>query len=892
MVNRAPPATYYLGSGSTALSLRGWEFPVALEEQSPQGIRTGYEVERATREHVFPFRLTDLSGGFLATSGIYDAGQFRNRVYKNEGLMCHLPGLACLAFKSTAQTALDNIDTSGFRATNKRVHSIMSTLGVSGAQMALAVGAKAYKPTTTSNPALTLMEDSLTDSVLSIANLKLNSVDYTAVSTDGTTNDTRGTTDVTGADPFSGGTELITHAHADDGFFAMDFYPTMGGSGWNVFVGIINQVNGIYCCKSTATVPQSSTTLIQVVDTSTKAIRNSSNTILDSGFVFASRGFEAIYEGGTLIGSAGQWNTPNNLTANDNAFATTNTADAAPDSLLCGYFTGFNIPESAQITGYTFRYRRLESHVDINAATIAVRLFRNPDAVVTLTSLVTENNVTLEGLNPADMDTAEWGTTEEAIEDGGSTDLWGTAYTPAQINAGIGVALAMDQGSVASQNSKVDSMELKVHWRLPGAALSLPTGGWQPGKAPHRAHRMAYITPTTNELATVNKPRQVYFLDFEYDPDGDRPTTTISMPATQLAYVDDANWFQGGLAVSGGNSSGPGIQMKLIDDSGVTRDLGFPAVHGSTAVRVVAMFAVGAVLMYYVCDNASTDAQLWMYYNGRHHAFGALFSKTLGGAMSTQPLGWAEKTIETFQSQMYSIFPSSTNTAAIYQFVPADPLNADPFLVNTSQTKQDGPLYVQTLELDVLPEEANKSFTALQCQSRRIDNNTSYGSLVVQINIAGDHTFAVDAITTAQGTFDAAAEIFTDRNLATSGDPGVAFRSAIFRLTAAHEASTAETPNLLPVLFYVVAQWAPMKKFGITLAAEQNLGPMSLVDKIEDMMAAKSVQRFQYGSTPGVAVKVVGYDFAYARLPIGLEPGWDNVKSAVLLLAEVPGGIS
>ena len=892
MVNHAPPATYHLGSGSTALALRGWEFPVALEEQSPQGIRTGYEVERATREHVFPFRLTDLSGGFLATSGIYDAGQFRNRVYKNEGLMCHLPGLACLAFKSTAQAALDNIDISGFRAANKRVHSIMSTLGVTGAQMALAVGLKAYKPTTTSNPALTLMEDALTDSVLSIANLKLNSVDYTAVSTDGTTNDTRGTADVTGANPFSGGTELVTHAHADDGFFAMDFYPTMGGSGWNVFVGIINQVNGIYCCKSTATVPQSSTTLIQVVDTSTKAIPNSSNAILDTGFKFAGRGFSTVHVGSTAASGIVWPTTPNSLGANDDVFAATTTASATAHRFLCGADFGFTIPETAEITGYTFRYRRLETHVDVNAVTTAIRLFTGIDSIVEAGfTLVT--SIDQVGIDPADMDTAEWSTTEEAIEDGGSTDRWGTSLTPAVVNsAEFGVSLAEDQDSVASQNAKVDSFELKVHYRLPGAALSLPTGGWQPGKAPHRAHRMAYITPTTNELATVNKPRQAYFLDFEYDPDGDRPTATLSMPATQLAYVDDANWFQGGLAVSGGNASGPGIQMKLIDDSGVTRDLGFPAVHGATAVRVVAMFAVGAVLMYYVCDNASTDAQLWMYYNGRHHAFGALFSKTLGGAMSTQPLGWAEKTIETFQSQMYSIYPSSTNTAAVYQFVPADPLNADPFLVNTSQTKQDGPLYVQTLELDVLPEEANKSFTALQCQSRRIDNNTAYGSLVVQINIAGDHTFAVDAITTAQGTFDAAAEIFTDRNLATSGDPGVAFRSAIFRLTAAHEASTAETPNLLPILFYVVAQWAPMKKFGITLASEQNLGPMALVDKIEDMMAAKSVQRFQYGSTPGVAVKVVGYDFAYARMPIGLEPGWDNVKSAVLLLAEVPGGIS
>lgn len=1117
---------YQVGTGASAVGFYGTEVPSGLVRQSGPGWRSGFEIGRDTRENVLPFVYDDLSGGYLAQSGFFAASQ-KNKVYYNQGLMVHIPRLCCLPFKSTAQTAMDDVGISAFRDANKRVHSLMSSLGVSGQRFLATLGKHVYIDTSLTNPALTLGL-TMTDSILSVANLKLNATDYTAFSTDGTTNDTLGVVDVT---DLGTTTSLVTHAHADDGFFVMDFFANLGNGGWNVFGGVLNQVNGFYAYPSTAvTLPLTSSTIFPIVYKDTKDIEGISATTVTVGPKNPTKGTignrgdssRASVTGVTYGYSYwGSWGSPSNILASDNAYATassnfvanadTGTSAQAPTGIvsdeLIAYGPDFSaeVPVNAIITN-------IKVEVEIKEASAGDEIFW-----VRAQPTIDGSPIGVNLADGSELGTSDAYKTFEARVAG---------VTGANIHHGLGFVMqfvaregASQSGSgqtTASGSVTVDHVRFTVSYEMPGTRMSLPQGSWSPGKPAHRANRLAIIHPATDEVATVTKPRIVTFLDIEYEPD--RLFGTFSQPPTQLPTVDDAEWFQGGLAVSGSSSGSAttGWQVKLIDDQDVTRDLGFPGVHGTTPIRVAYMRTVGAVLMAYVCNTDSTDTQLWMYWNGRWSAFGALFSKTLGGAMSTQPLSWAERTHNTHQNVFYAFYPSGiayanssallsslgaswslqeasgtrldryganhltdnntvtgatgpggglplasqftaanseylsiadnaalstgdidftlsawvyldsepaqagiigrfeasgdqreylidylassdrlrflvssdgtegalvsvsadnlgavsastwyfvvawhdasantiniqvnngtadstshnagvldstaafhigegnsayfngriaganfwkrvltsdertalynsgtppafTETGVIRQFVPPDPMNADPFLSNTSQVKQDGPLYVQGLELEPLPSEANNAIMALQVQSRRVDNNTSYGSVKVAVNTAGDHAFSTSHI---DETFDAAAETFTDRNLSSSGDPGVDFKTIIPRFTLDHQTGTSETPNALPVILYLVSAYDPLEEFDILLApAGQPETPVALAKRLRALMTSKTPHRFLASDgSKDIPVKVKPYKFVRTKDATGAD--WSDMQSVLLSFEQVPG---
>ena len=859
------PVPYQIGTGSGAVKFYGLEVPHSLVKQAPPSWASGFPVDRATRENTFPFVLDSMDGGFVPQSGFFGPA-FKNRPYRNQGIMVHIPRLASLAYKSTSVAALDDIDISGFRAANKRVHSIMSSLGVSGQRFLAAIGSKVYIDTSTTNPALTLADDGLTNNVVSIANLKLNNTLYTAVSTDGQTNDTRGATDVTAGTPFSGGTELVTHANSADRFYAMDHFPSLR---YNVFFGVINNVNGVWAYPDgAATLPLTSSTLQPVVFEASKDIED------PNGVTYTTAMLSPAFATGEQISNTNVWTNVNNVLASDDNRAKANNADSvdfAGRVTSWGYDTlGAGIHDSDLITGYQFRIEAL----------------RGSDTQAAFTKVTPSMN-----LGGAPLQEQLIGTSDANYDFGSTTNRMGLNKTGADLKSLIVYATHYVAYDGAGSNNYIEydyATGVTLTYKPLGTQIKFPQGGWQPGKPPHRAARMAYVHPVTDELATTFKPHIVSFIDFSFDAAGNRLVGTTSQPPTQMDYVDDANWYQGGLAVSGGNVGGPGQSVKLIDDADVTRDLGFPAVHGSTPVRVVSMFARGAVLVAYVCDNASTDAQCWMYWNGRWNILGVLFSKAIGGAMSTQPLAWSEKTLGTQQNQGYCFYPSSTNTAYVRQFIPADPMNADPFLVNTTEVKQDGPLYVDTLEIEVLPSEANSAIMALQCQSRRVDDNTAYGSVNVKVNVTGDHTFGASAV---NETFDATAECFTDRNLFSSGDPGVACKTVITRFTLDHEAGTAKSPNALPVILFKVAEHKPLEKFDIYLADEQDENPVSLAKRLRALKNSKVAQRF-LGAGRDIPVKF-DYEFEVKRASMGtMSFGWADMSKKVIRIEQTVGGTS
>lgn len=1149
------PTRYQVGVGAAAVAFNGYEVPLGLVRQSPPAWRSGFEIGRDTRDNVFPFVLDSLDGGFLPSSGFFSPRE-KNRVYYNEGIMVHQPKIACLAYASTAQATLDNIDIRTARDTNKRIHALMSSLGVSGQRFLAAIGAKVYIDTSTSNPALVLCEDTLTDNVLSIANLRLNNVDYTAISTDGTTDDTVGTTNVTGSNPFVGGTKLVTHAHADDGFPLMDYFSSLGGSGWNIFGGVLNQMNGFWAYPSTAvSLPLTSSTMLPIVYKDTKdALGTGSTTTTawksptavglgrrgdivssarssakwsdaywsiwqqsgtptaDTTLLTSISGYWKLTEasstradtsgngftltdnntvtgnpgpGGSLA-TASQFTAANSeylscadnatLSMGDIAFtivakvyldslgvdravlaksdagANTNEYEIGVSSSNRFYFKVGNGSTSAVVTNTSvtattatwyflvakhdpaantitlavnqgtaasasysggsynsahslvigqnggggafwngriagvgiwkkivsdmeltylynngaagdtvyliegaltttspFTYADALNDSDGNYLYALLEMFAETDdgtiAVVSPSGQVTDElvpygydfseipkgneitgiEVSVESHQSTTVPTDVYFQTVQAYINGspvglnlargvgpasttdnltefGSADAAPSGLKGSDVQTGLGVGLSFRiYGSISDSTAGdgaeyhtdevyVDHVKVRITHRSPGTQMALPKGGWSPGKPPHRANRLAYCHPLTDEETTVLKPRIITFIDIEHDPEGDILVGSTSQPPTQMGSVDDACWYQGGLAIEGGSAPGVGEAVKLVDDDNVTRDLGFPAVHGSAAVRVATMWAQGAVLMAYVCHADSTDAQLWMYWNGKWNAFGALFSKTLGGVMSTLPLGWAEKTQNTFQKTAYCFYPSSTNTAVVRQFVPLDPMNSDPFLTNTTQVKQNGPLYVQTAEIEVLPSEANNAVMALQMQSRRVDDNTAYGSVNVKVNTAGDHAFAASAI---NETFDAAAECFVDRNLASGGDPGIAFNTVIHRLTLDHQSGTAETPNALPLIDFMVSDHVPLERFRIYMVkggqvAPQAEGPVALAKRLRALMNTKVAQPF-LGVGRDIPVKFK-YEFTVKKgsMSVG-EFSWDDVQEAYIECEQTPG---
>ena len=180
---------------------------------------------------------------------------------------------------------------------------------------------------------------------------------------------------------------------------------------------------------------------------------------------------------------------------------------------------------------------------------------------------------------------------------------------------------------------------------------------------------------------------------------------------------------------------------------------------------------------------------------------------------------------------------------------------------------------------------------ALQAQSRFIDNDTSYGSLRVLIDTAGDRTIASAEV---DQTFDAAAELFTDRNIASSSDPGVAYRSMIVRLILNHEAASAETPDALPLAIFSYAQGRALERFAVELDFFQPAyqSPVHLLNALKTLKATKGIQRFSGGGydTPAALVEV---SFDETQPTMGsIPPNWRDVKKPIAIFERTIGGLS
>ena len=150
------------------------------------------------------------------------------------------------------------------------------------------------------------------------------------------------------------------------------------------------------------------------------------------------------------------WTNPGNIIADDTSYATAALSNAT-SRYLAGTNYGFAIPTDATISGITVAIARFES------ATGAGK-----DVQDNIVSLI--KGSTLTGTNKAATST-EWPTGSPVAATYGSTsDLWGTTWTPADINASnFGVALSAKSSN--NRTASVDYIQITVTY----TTLALPT---------------------------------------------------------------------------------------------------------------------------------------------------------------------------------------------------------------------------------------------------------------------------------------------------------------------------------------------------------------------------------------------------------------------------------
>jgi Tfp pilus assembly protein PilX len=148
-------------------------------------------------------------------------------------------------------------------------------------------------------------------------------------------------------------------------------------------------------------------------------------------------------------GAGSGWTNSSNITSSNGSDATATISGSGSSANLNSSSYNFDIPSNATITGIRARIERAAS-ASSSLSDRDVLLLRNGSAA---------------GSDYAASGT--WGTSDSTITYGGSTDLWGTTWTPADVNdSDFGLRLRVQNSNSSSRTASVDYMELTVYYTL------------------------------------------------------------------------------------------------------------------------------------------------------------------------------------------------------------------------------------------------------------------------------------------------------------------------------------------------------------------------------------------------------------------------------------------
>ncbi|MBI1175563.1 MAG: hypothetical protein GC139_09915 [Sideroxydans sp.] len=163
------------------------------------------------------------------------------------------------------------------------------------------------------------------------------------------------------------------------------------------------------------------------------------------------------------------WSNPGNAMVSDNVYASATVNDNQTTNYLQCLTYNFNIPLNATINGIAVNVQRLASST--SAVTDAAMRLVKAGAVQT-----------------TDRSTTTYYPTANTYENhGGSTDLWGGTWTPADINnVNFGAAFASKKPVTAggNRNVNVDHMPITIYYTLPApSVVSINRAGANPTSA-------------------------------------------------------------------------------------------------------------------------------------------------------------------------------------------------------------------------------------------------------------------------------------------------------------------------------------------------------------------------------------------------------------------------
>jgi hypothetical protein len=886
--------------GRAAVGFRAIRLNTNTAASEHPALRTGPNVDRTGRAGLFAFVMDDLSGGFRTLSTIGSYGFDKTFLYKNEGVMTHIPGIATLAYALTSQSSVISGDFTGYNAGNRRVHSV-NWAAATGQRFIALLGPHLIKDTSVSDPILIppATADNITDDVLTAWIGPISSTSQVLIiGTDGQSDDIKYTTDPTADDVQW--TSLVTFANANDRCWAGAWMPQLG-TGWHVFQGKINDVDGWYAFKPTDTVPLTSTSLTPVVYEATKDEVNDDNPQQSTAAIFA----HTAVTGESASGWAGEaWSSIAEILDDDGSYATAATNANQLSEPIGGLFDFRDElpPGGAVVTGFQHTYQRLESNAAANqtahALFIGTAVTQEPTAS---TDTGTETAYTPLSINKAD--TAEFGTTVEEITTGDTTsDFWGMDFSLAEWRSpNLGVFLVLAQ-AVAGHTISVEAWKATIGFKRTGTHVTgITQGGWTIGPMPSDPNTLPTIEPVIDQETAITAQRVLKLNRFAFDTDGGRPVmASIEIPPVSMGYVGVAAHFQGGVVVIGGNNSTVFNECKLVDSEGIVRNLNMPKTHAGTAITAVKAVAQGNVLLVWVANVANTDAQLWMFFDGAWHALGPLQSKS--SAITQRPIYWAETVNGLEQSQGYLLIPNSTTSLmGTRQFI-APGLFDDPALHNTTQLRHNGPLAVTTPILDMGTIETIKALLTLQAQSFQLDDDTLYGSARLEIDTTGDQTFATPAVDVTFGTDTGDTNPFVDYNVVEdTNKPGVLIPTATMRLTLDSGTGVAKSPQPLPIVFWMTGIWPRDSEYAFFAPSVQGAGQNNrhIYDRLISLSETKPVQRLAWEGTDGGSVNVPAafldatfeQSMRFATVGADGKPVTNEYRGTIFRFRSLPGGL-
>jgi hypothetical protein len=193
--------------------------------------------------------------------------------------------------------------------------------------------------------------------------------------------------------------------------------------------------------------------------------------------------------GATSAGAGGEvsfgvtaWSNTSNVTASDNTYATCTLNFNADSRLIYGSNFGFAIPSGATINGIVF-----EIEWKATAGNVSVYLSKAYASKDVTSYFTAYGEATMSPTVP---------TSESYSSAGGSSNLWGTTWTPADINsANFGIGVSLVRALVAGSTTvSVDHIRSTVYYtdasgqpttkRMGGVAFA--HGGYQPGTGVRR----------------------------------------------------------------------------------------------------------------------------------------------------------------------------------------------------------------------------------------------------------------------------------------------------------------------------------------------------------------------------------------------------------------------